>query len=311
MRCGHGGLIAAVSALIMGCTADGPARTEGWSLAGARIAYLSGAPSEVVVLTVGDTMPVNLTRHPAADGFPAWSPDGRRIAFDSDRGEEGNRDIYVMEADGSRVVRLTTHPNYDMIPAWSPDGRWVAFTSLRDSRFDPALKNMDEFKGELYVVKADGSGLRRLTHTPDTHEKSVEWYPDGRRLVFTRVIDGKGQLFSIAIDGSDERRLTDDPYFDDAPSVSPDGRRIAFHSLRGGRQDIWIMNADGTEAENLTPGPDEEYGPAWSPDGAWICYTSPRDGDLDIYAMPADQPGAAEIRLTRTVGLDMGCAWEP
>ena len=70
-----------------------------------------------------------LTHNPADDGYPAWSPDGRHIAFDSDR--DGNREIYGMNGDGSGVTRLTDHGADDFTPAWSPDGLRIAFASER------------------------------------------------------------------------------------------------------------------------------------------------------------------------------------
>ncbi|NIM52763.1 MAG: translocation protein TolB, partial [Gemmatimonadales bacterium] len=84
---------------------------------------------------------------------PAWSPDGTRIAFDRDS-EDTNREIYVMDADGSNPVRLTSHPADETFPAWSPDGRWIAFESNRVE---------DGGWQEIYVMRADGSNLVNLT----------------------------------------------------------------------------------------------------------------------------------------------------
>ena len=99
---------------------------------------------------------VNITNHPADDGFPSWSPDGTRIAFASDR--EGNFDIYVMGSDGSGQVRLTSDPADDVFPAWSPDGTAIAFETERDGNT------------EVYVMGSDGSNPINLTNhpTPET-----------------------------------------------------------------------------------------------------------------------------------------------
>jgi Periplasmic component of the Tol biopolymer transport system len=80
---------------------------------------------------------------------PAWSPDGRRIAFQSKR--DGNLEIYVINLDGTGLSRLTDHPAADGRPAWSPDGQWIAFESDRDGKLD------------IYIMRADGSDVRRIT----------------------------------------------------------------------------------------------------------------------------------------------------
>src|SRR6188508_387922 len=96
------------------------------------------------------------------DGSPSWSPDGRRIAFYSDR--DGNAEIYVMNADGSGVRRLTNTKADEGYPSWSPDGRTITFDSDRDGNF------------EIYAMDADGSNPRRLTNHP-ARDVSASWAP--------------------------------------------------------------------------------------------------------------------------------------
>ena len=101
---------------------------------------------------------INLTNHPAEDRSPAWSPDGRQIAFNSNR--DGNTEIYVMNADGTNPINLTNHPAEDRGPAWSPDGMQIAFSTDRD-RNDDGTKN-----AEIYVMNTDGTNLINLTNHP-------------------------------------------------------------------------------------------------------------------------------------------------
>ena len=101
-----------------------------------------------------------LTNDSGVDAFPAWSPDGRRIAFQPDR--TGNGDIYSIDIDGSGLMRLTDDRGQDGAPAWSPDGRWIAFHSDR---------NGDEGEFEIYVMNFDGSHETRLTHDSETSNR--------------------------------------------------------------------------------------------------------------------------------------------
>ena len=118
----------------------------------------------------------NLTNHPSDDTDPTWSPDGRSIAFDSDR--DGIGDIYAMDADGGNVRRLTNHREQDASPSWSPDGRSITFFSLRDN--DP---DTPEINPEIYVMDADGGNVRRLTNHI-AWDFAPSWSPDSRFVVF-------------------------------------------------------------------------------------------------------------------------------
>jgi len=104
----------------------------------------------------------NLTNHPAEDWFPAWSPDGRRIAFHSYR--DGDAEIYVMNANGSGLTRLTYQAGDDWGPSWAPDGSWIAFASDRDG------------DNEIYIMRADGSDVRHLTNNM-TRDTWPQWAP--------------------------------------------------------------------------------------------------------------------------------------
>jgi Tol biopolymer transport system component len=125
---------------------------------------------------------------------PAWAPDGRRIAFVSDR--DGNREIYVVGADGNAPRRMTDNPAADQFPAWSPDGSKIAFGTDRDGN------------EEIYVMNAaDGSGQTNLTNDPAT-DRYPAWSPDGARIAFRSSRAHSFDIFLMNPDGSGMTRLT-------------------------------------------------------------------------------------------------------
>jgi len=146
---------------------------------------------------------------------PAWSPDGKRIAFV--RGKGRNSDIYVMNADGTHRRKITKSLSEDAFPSWSPDGKTIAFTHLTPEHTDIGAY-------EIYAIGVNGTGQRRLTHA------------------------------RMGIDGKNQRRLTHNPASDAFEAWSPDGNRIAFLSDRSGRTEVYVMRADGTDVRRLTRG---------------------------------------------------------
>ena len=236
-----------------------------------------------------------LTNHSATDGLPAWSPDGRHIAFQSNR--NGNFEIYVMAADGSNPRRLTNHSATDGAAAWSPDGRHIAFDSNRNGNF------------EIYVMAADGSNPRRLTNH-SANDGLPAWSPDGRHIAFNSNRDGNHEIYVMAADGSNPRRLTYRSADDAWPAWSPDGTQIAFGSDRDGNYEIYVMAADGSNPRRLTyhSAGDPAF-PAWSPDGRHIAFHSNLNGNFEIYVMAAD--GSNPRRLTNHSANDAWPAWSP
>jgi len=188
--------------------------------------------------------PRQLTTSPgdnASSSFPAWSPDGRSIAFIL--AVDGNADIAIMEADGSDIRRLTTHPAADLYPTWSPDGRRIAFVSNRDGN------------REIYVMNADGSDQHNLSNHA-AFDSRPAWSPDGSLILFGSDRDQGGRptpnLYIMNQDGSGVRRLTNHQRADMVARFSPDGRLIVFASNRDGNQQIYTMNADGKGQTKLT-----------------------------------------------------------
>jgi TolB protein len=169
---------------------------------------------------------------------------------------------------------------------------------------------------EIYVMNADGSGVRRLTNNPSP-DWLGSWSPDGSRIAFFRSASyrsGYGPIYDIYVvnaDGSGATRLTNDSLASSGPVWSPDGSKIAFHRYHeyGYSSQIYVMNADGSGVTRLTNNPGGEFGCAWSPDGSLIVFTSLRDDNLEIYVMNAD--GSNPVNLTNNPASDGFDAWSP
>ena len=237
------------------------------------------------------------------DDLPAWSPDGRQIAFSSRRGDTSQ--IYVMRSDGSAERRLTTGPGSATDPAWSPDGTRIAFTRVAERS-----------TGDIHVIGTDGRGETRLTdptipteQIPPSDDQAA-WSPDGTRIAFVSNRDAglDYEIWVMNADGSALVRLTRtrELELDLAPAWSPDGSLLAFSRGRGERTAIWTMRPDGSAARRLR---DRAGEPAWSPDGRRIAYTGFRNAGAHIYTMRAD--GRAQVRVTRFRQSAVEPAWRP
>ena len=256
---------------------------------------------------------------------PAWSPDGRLIAY-TGSGEAVDEDqdeleVYVMRADGSETRRLTNDHVHDGTPVWSPDGERLAFSHT------PRLGS-EEADGVIVVMNADGGDRIEITRhplAPDiVFDFAPAWSPDGTLIAFGRSTytaagEAKVAIHTVAPDGSDERLLVEDG---GDPAWSPDGTQIAFTSTRDrfGRtcfhdcspsSEIYVSQSNGSDVRRLTKHPADDHSPTWSPDGRRIAFVSDRankaDHQNEIYVMESD--GRKPRRLTTNDVWDLEPAW--
>jgi Tol biopolymer transport system component len=266
-----------------------------------RIAFLRANPAnpddtDIYTSNPDGSNEVNVTNSPQKEFAPAWSPDGRMIAYI----RLPERMLFVMNADGTNVRALTPVSTGPLNkPSWSPDGRRLAYIGGSDLAYTIA------------VVNVDGTG-RRLLLPLDGPYQEVDWSPDGTRLAYV-LNRGAGfsdpNIYVVNLDGTGERLLSIGNTHDRHPAWSPDGSRIAFTSTRdAGNAEIYVMNADGTNQTRFTNNPATDAAPTWSPDGQTIIFSTDRDGNFELYRMNAAD-GASQLRITHTLANELSPDW--
>jgi len=228
----------------------------------------------------------------------------RRYSWDYDE----HMDIFLAQRDGSNLRRLTSAQGYDAEASFSPDGKLIVFCSLRyaypTNRLSAAdLKRFETdpaWFGEIYLMNADGSNVRRLTHAP-SYDGGPFFSADGQRIVWRRFGE-KGEtadVFTVKVDGSDERRLTDFGAMSWAPYFHPSGRYVIFTANKLGfaNFELFLVDAEGTrEPVRVTYTDGFDGLPVFSPDGTKLAWTSGRapDGKAQIFLADWNHAAALE-----------------
>src|SRR5574338_581891 len=249
-------------------------------------------PSLPVLIDVeGATLaPRRLTTRAGFNAMPAWSPDGRSVAFVSD--ETGNLEIYVKSlTPGSKQVSITQDGGANMQPAWSPDGRWLAYHSRK--------------RGGIWIVPSAGGVARQVAD----FGSDPAWSPDSTRLAFTSDAGGlvsQSELWTVERDGSIRRQLTrmGNPVGGHrAPAWSPDGRFVAFTVGRGGWDgDVWVVSVGDGRTRKIAAG-EAAADPCFDPSGRWLYWGgSDPGGDSRLFRVAFDPSTGTPAGAAQSVG---------
>ncbi len=258
----------------------------------------------------------NLSRYPASDRHPAWSPDGARIAFVRAQwnlnDSSSTSDIFVMNWDGSFPFRLTQGEGRYGNPAWSLDGSRIYYTLESDGQVE--IRGMDANTGAPIEL---GDGIP----TPDGKGGilGLDVSPDGNTIVFSfesyeaeALRNGwlPADLYLVSVQGIGLLRLNAGLGHSSDPAWSPDGRKIAFYSRRTSNEGVFVIDANGSGLVDLSPTWSIDLHPTWSPDGRKIAFGSTRDRSNDIFVMNAD--GSSPNNITRGSGdANFSPVWSP
>jgi Tol biopolymer transport system component len=243
----------------------------------------------------------------------------RRYSWDYDE----TMDIFSARRDGSQRRRLTSSPGYDAEGAYAPDGRRIVFCSMRDAYptnklSAPERKRLEtdpSYFGELYIMNADGSGVKRLTHTPG-YDGGPFFSPDGKRIVWRRFDESgmMADIYTMKVEGSDVRRVTDFQSMSWAPYYHPSGKYIIFTSNKLGFSnfELHMVSAEGGGVPVRVTFTDGFDGlPVFSPDGQQLCWTSGRTTDGKSQLFIADWDHGAALAACKQISKPEPATKEP
>lgn len=254
---------------------------------GAQQVHVRSDGQQLVFAVHGDiwTMAANggrarrITSGPDQDEWPRWSPDGRKVAFQSNR--KGNSDIFVMDANGQNVRQVTKHKADDFYFDWSPDGQHLCFCSERSGNRD------------VWTINVQTGETTQVTKHKAADDDPT-WSPDGRSIAFDSGREGNQAIFICDADGKNMRRVTGPGAFFQVPDFSPDGRFLVYESFNPGAGragGLYVIATSGGPSMQLSR---DGSAACWSPKGDYVYFTAGAQGNEEIFRVPA--PTAIESR---------------
>jgi serine/threonine-protein kinase len=308
-----------------GRPASQQSRVRGWRLPAAALALgvllaslalwwpriRGGIPPSAGAGTIASALSRRLTPLTSREGleeWPAWSPDGKRLAFTTEVG--GYKKIFLRRMDSGDERQLTTGEKDDIQPAWSRDGKQIAF--VRSSSARGKLEPSDVLGwfgegGDIWIVDVE-SGREQLLIA---RAFSPAFSPDGGQLAFDADWAGPHRIWITDSGGRNPLQLTTDSSeaaVHTSPRWSPDGKRIVFRRIRQTNADIMTVDLATKSASHITDDNVPDLNPVWSPSGRWIYFSSSRGGGMNIWRIPvasAGTPTGAAEQLTTGAGDDL------
>jgi len=253
---------------------------------------------EVWLMDVDGQAMQRLTNNGSINALPAWSPNGRYIAYTS--WKERNPDIFVHDINTGKAQKISSFQGLNTGATWSPDSQRIAFSASRGT------DNMN-----IYIVNADGSGLQQLTQAKwGERNLSPSWSADGKQITFVSTRFASPQIFVMNVDGSGARRVSMQGNYNQAPKWSPRGDWILFTG-RDERNvfDLFLVSPTDGQVKRLTQNQGSNIEATWSPNGRNIIFVSTRNGVAKLFIMTHE--GKHQRQITFQPGQYLTPSWSP